>query len=102
MNPDEFLVFKPTLSNSRPILEKRLGSKEVRMIYDIGGGKNVKNIPVALCDRQVYCIDEDQVRVTNISFDSFRFSLLPNGPLLLKTTIQRDIADFVLWISSGL
>ena len=37
VNPDEFVVFKPTLKdNKRPILEKRLGSKEIRMIYDIG------------------------------------------------------------------
>ena len=64
VNPDEFLVFKPTLaSNARPILEKRLGSKEIRMIYDVGGGKNVKNIPVALCDRKAFCLTDDQILI---------------------------------------
>jgi pyruvate,water dikinase len=83
VNPDEFLVFKPTLSTTRPILEKRLGSKEIRMIYDIGGGKNVKNIPVALCDRQVYCLNDDQVHILfhSIVSNSCRFSISPNGQL---------------------
>lgn len=33
VNPDEFFVFKPTLSDEfRPILEKRLGTKEIKMV----------------------------------------------------------------------
>ena len=39
VNPDEYLVFKPTLAEGfRPILQKRLGNKEFKLIYDIGGG----------------------------------------------------------------
>lgn len=38
VNPDEFKVFKPTLVKFAPILEKRMGSKEVQMIYESGGG----------------------------------------------------------------
>jgi len=34
VNPDQFYVFKPTLEQGfKPILEKKLGSKEKRMIY---------------------------------------------------------------------
>jgi pyruvate,water dikinase len=62
VNPDEYLVFKPTLKeNKRPILEKRLGSKEVKMIYDLGGSKSVKNVPVSQGDRERFCITDDHV-----------------------------------------
>ena len=30
----------------RPILQKTLGTKEFKLVYDIGGGKMVKNVPV--------------------------------------------------------
>ena len=47
VNPDEYFVFKPTLkAGYRPILEKRLGTKEIKMVYDIGGGKLTKNVHV--------------------------------------------------------
>ena len=40
VNPDEYCVFKPTLNQGfRPILEKRLGTKEFKLIYDVGGGR---------------------------------------------------------------
>ncbi len=39
VNPDEYCVFKPTLRQGfRPILQKIIGSKEVKMIYDSGAG----------------------------------------------------------------
>ncbi len=61
VNPDEFFVFKPTLKQGfRPILNKRLGSKEIKMIYDLGGGKQVKNIPVSQPKRQKYAISDDE------------------------------------------
>lgn len=62
VNPDEYFVFKPTLKDGyRPILEKRLGSKEIKMIYDLGGGKLTKNVPVAEPDRTKFAITDDEV-----------------------------------------
>ncbi|MGD1855020.1 MAG: phosphoenolpyruvate synthase [Leptolyngbyaceae cyanobacterium] len=62
VNPDEYLVFKPTLQQGyRPILKKRLGSKEIKMVYDIGGSKLTKNVPVSLVDRQHYAITDDEI-----------------------------------------
>ncbi len=59
VNPDEYFVFKPTLKEGyRPILQKRLGSKEIKMIYDLGGEKQVKNVPVAAPDRDRYAISD--------------------------------------------
>ena len=38
VTPDEYTVFKPTLKTGhRPILQKTVGSKEFKLIYDTGG-----------------------------------------------------------------
>ena len=62
VNPDEFFVFKPTLADGCcPILEKRLGSKEIKMVYDLGGGKLTKNVPVPESERSKYAICDDEI-----------------------------------------
>ena len=62
VNPDEYFVFKPTLKEGyRPILEKRLGSKEIKMIYDLGGSKLTKNVSVANSERQKFALSDDEV-----------------------------------------
>ena len=62
VNPDEYCVFKPTLrTGHRPILRKIAGSKEFKLIYDIGGGKMVKNVPVPDADRAKFAIDDDEI-----------------------------------------
>lgn len=62
VTPDEYLVFKPTLaSGHRPILQRTLGSKEFKLIYDIGGGKMVKNVPVPPADRARFALSDDEV-----------------------------------------
>jgi len=62
VNPDEYFVFKPTLKKGYcPIVRKRLGTKEIKMIYDMGGSKLTKNIPVPPHDRDLYAITDDEV-----------------------------------------
>lgn len=62
VNPDEYYVFKPTLKEGyRPILQKRLGSKEFKLIYDVGGSKMVKNVPVPPDDRTRFAITDDEI-----------------------------------------
>ena len=62
VNPDEYYVFKPTLKQGfAPILQKVCGSKEFKLIYDIGGGKMVKNVPVAPGDRARFAISDDEI-----------------------------------------
>jgi pyruvate, water dikinase len=62
VNPDEYLVFKPTLKQGfRSILDKRLGSKEIKMIYDVGGLKLTKNVPVLLRQRQKFTLTDDEI-----------------------------------------
>ncbi|MBV8887675.1 MAG: phosphoenolpyruvate synthase, partial [Chroococcidiopsidaceae cyanobacterium CP_BM_RX_35] len=62
VNPDEYLVFKPTLrSGFRPILTKRLGSKEFKLIYDSGGSKLTKNVPVPPRDRGKFALQDEDI-----------------------------------------
>ncbi len=64
VNPDEYYVFKPTLKQGfRPILQKIIGSKEFKLVYDIGGGKVVKNVPVAPDDRAQFAITDEEILV---------------------------------------
>lgn len=61
VNPDEFVVFKPTLrEGKKPILEKKLGSKEIKMVY-ADGAKLTKNVDVPENLRNVYCISDEDV-----------------------------------------
>jgi pyruvate,water dikinase len=62
VNPDEYTVFKPTLRQGfRPILQKRLGTKEYKLVYDIGGGKMTRNVPVPPADRARYALTDDDL-----------------------------------------
>jgi pyruvate, water dikinase len=62
VNPDEYLVFKPTLKQGcQPILDKRLGSKAIKMVYDLEGNKLTKNVPVPDHDRQNFALTNDEI-----------------------------------------
>jgi pyruvate,water dikinase len=62
VNPDEYYVFKPTLQNGyRPILQKKLGSKEFKLVYDVGGGRMTRNVPVPPADRTRFAISDDEI-----------------------------------------
>lgn len=62
VNPDEYLVFKPTLKEGyQPILDKRLGTKSLKMIYDTGGSKQTHNVAVSARDRAQFCLQDDEI-----------------------------------------
>ncbi|MFE1745285.1 phosphoenolpyruvate synthase [Coleofasciculus sp. H7-2] len=62
VNPDEYLVFKPTLKDGfRPIIDKRLGSKEFKLVCDVGGCKITKNERVPLSDQQKFALNDDEI-----------------------------------------
>lgn len=62
VTPDEFYVFKPTLRQGyRPILKKGLGSKEFKLIYDTGGGRMTRNVPVPVPDRNKFSLSDDDI-----------------------------------------
>jgi pyruvate,water dikinase len=62
VNPDEYCVFKTTLKEGfRPILKKVLGTKEFKLVYDVGGSKMTKNVPVPEGDRRRQAISDDDI-----------------------------------------
>ena len=56
-NPDEYLVFKPTMAE----ISRRLGSKEVAMVYDVGGGRGTRNVAVPQALRAQHVLSRDEV-----------------------------------------
>ncbi len=61
VSPDEFLVFKPTLKNGyKSIIEKKMGSKEEKMIYGNDPGKAVKIVHVQDYQQDEFCITDEQ------------------------------------------
>ena len=81
VNPDEWLIFKPTLEQGyAPILSRRLGSKAMRMVYataaeqtsgaeaersgraEAGGiGATVVNVPVPVEEQQRHALEDREV-----------------------------------------
>ncbi|MFM7237426.1 MAG: phosphoenolpyruvate synthase [Cyanobium sp.] len=60
VNPDEWLIHKPTLKMGfAPILSRRLGSKALRLIYG-EGGKTLQNEAVQEEDRQRFAISDEE------------------------------------------
>jgi pyruvate,water dikinase len=61
VNPDEYFVFKPTLkAGFRPILNKRLGTKELKMVYD-DGSKFTKNVSVPSSERGKFALEDEEI-----------------------------------------
>jgi len=63
VNPDEFYVFKPTLRKGfRPILQKKLGTKEIKMVYAAETREEATVIvPVSEADRRRFCLTDDEI-----------------------------------------
>jgi len=62
VNPDEYCVFKPTLlTGHRPILQKRLGTKEFKLVYDVGGSRMTRNALVPPEDCRRFAITDDDI-----------------------------------------
>lgn len=62
VNPDEYLVFKPTLlTGHRPIVRKLLGSKEFKLVYEEGGTRATRTVPVAPEDRRRFALDDEDI-----------------------------------------
>jgi pyruvate,water dikinase len=56
VNPDEYFVFKPTLAE----ISRRLGSKEIAMVYDEGGSRGTRNIAVPEALRSQFVLTREE------------------------------------------
>ncbi|WP_028583059.1 phosphoenolpyruvate synthase [Desulfogranum mediterraneum] len=64
VNPDEYYVFKPTLKQGkRPIVGRRVGSKEIKMIYnpDPDGEESVINVDTSPAEQGSYVLSDEEI-----------------------------------------
>jgi pyruvate,water dikinase len=63
--PDGFYVHKPTLAQGfAPLIRKRLGTKEFKLVYDATGHRLVENVPTSEEERTAFSVsDEDVLRL---------------------------------------
>ncbi len=62
VNPDEFIVHKPTLRKDfKSIVGKKLGSKEVKLVYSVGSSAATSNTPVSREDQNRFCLSDGEV-----------------------------------------
>ncbi|NPA95230.1 MAG: phosphoenolpyruvate synthase [Thermodesulfobacteria bacterium] len=62
VNPDEFYVFKPTLKKGfKPIVTKRLGLKQFKMIYTDDPQEPVKNVETTPEERNTFVLSDDEI-----------------------------------------
>ena len=62
VNPDDYYVFKPTLKQGKkPIVGKRVGSKQVKMIYTDTPTTPVKNIATTKEEQQRFVLTDDEI-----------------------------------------
>jgi len=62
VNPDEFYVFKPTLKQGkRAIISRKVGDRDIKMVYSMEDGATVRNVPTTLPERHRYVMDDDEV-----------------------------------------
>ncbi len=62
VSPDEFIVFKPALKQKfDSIIEKKLGSKEQKMVYSRNGRERVEILETTPEERHRFCISDETV-----------------------------------------
>jgi pyruvate, water dikinase len=63
VDPDEYQVFKPLLSQTSlvPIIEKRLGEKAQKMIYAQEGNRATRNVPTSKAERGAFVLNDSDI-----------------------------------------
>ena len=60
--PDGFYVHKPTLREGyEPLIRKRLGTKEFKLVYDEAGHRLVENVPASPEEREAFSVSDEDV-----------------------------------------
>ena len=63
VDPDEYQVFKPLLTDSRltPIIGKRLGEKAQKMVYATGGAQPTRNVPTSVRESASFVLADSEI-----------------------------------------
>jgi pyruvate, water dikinase len=64
VDPDEFLLFKPSLADpeAQPLIRRRLGAKQTRVISGARAGQTTRTVPVSPADRRRFCLEAEDLR----------------------------------------
>lgn len=63
VNPDQFYVFKPHVNHPKykPVLEKKQGSKELKMVYSSENGVRTKSVPTSQKERETFVLTDEEI-----------------------------------------
>jgi pyruvate,water dikinase len=62
VDPDEFIILKPTPTNAKlPIIRRKLGAKQIRMVYSGHGTRTTRNLDVMPSDRARFSLTDEEV-----------------------------------------
>ncbi|EGS22573.1 uncharacterized protein CTHT_0010420 [Thermochaetoides thermophila DSM 1495] len=64
VDPDEYQVFKPLLNNRPdlvPIVQKKRGEKEIKMIYGDGETIRTRNVPTSRAERAAFVLSDEDI-----------------------------------------
>jgi pyruvate,water dikinase len=63
VDPDEYVVFKPLLSNAslKPIVEKKIGEKAQKMVYTADRERPTRNVPTSRAERGTFVLGDDDI-----------------------------------------
>lgn len=102
VDPDEFLVFKPTFAGGhRAVLRRSRGSKKIKMIYAEGGTREAtRNVPTPQPDRERFCVsDADVLQLTDYALKiEQHYSEKSGHPLPMDIEWAKDGLDQQLYI----
>ncbi|MGE5839004.1 MAG: phosphoenolpyruvate synthase [Deltaproteobacteria bacterium] len=62
VSPDEYFVFKPTLKQGkRAIISRKVGDRDIKMVYSLEDDATTKNVAVTLSERRRYVLEDDEI-----------------------------------------
>ncbi len=99
VDPDEFYVHKPTFRQGhRTVLSRSLGGKQLRMVYQEGGG--TKNLPVPQAERERFCLtDADVLKLADDAINiEEHYSQNAGHPMPMDIEWAKDADDGQLYV----
>ena len=100
VDPDEFYVHKPTFNRGhRAVLSRRLGPKQMRMVY-AKGHKSTRNVITPQADRKRFCIsDMDVLELAGCAIVvENHYSEKAKAPMPMDVEWAKDGTDGALYI----
>lgn len=102
LDPDEFMVFKPTfVRGKRAVLRRALGGKKIKMVYLEGGTReSTRNVPTSQAERERFCLgDEDVLTLADYAIKIERhYSQKAGRPQPMDMEWAKDGLDHQLYV----